>query len=63
MNNYKKIKRMSLDEMAEFISGLLTDCTKCPQKRAYCNKPGDHLWTIRCWLSEQAKKETENNVH
>ena len=57
MNNYKKIKRMSLDRMAEFISDLLTDCTKCPQKKVNCNKSSDHLFTIRCWLSEEAKND------
>ena len=57
MNNYKKIKRMSLDQMAGFISGLLTDCTRCPQKKANCNKSSDHLVTIRCWLSEEAKND------
>ena len=52
MTNYKKIKRMSLDKMAKFISGLLTDCTKRPQRKANCNKSSDCLFTIRCWLSE-----------
>lgn len=56
MNNYKKIKRMSLDEMAKFICGLITDCTKCPQSKANCNKQSDCFLTMRCWLSEQVKK-------
>jgi len=57
MNNYKKIKRMSLDEMAKFISGLITLCDTCPQKKANCNKESDCLFTIRCWLSEKTQND------
>lgn len=57
MNNYKKIKRMPLDEMAKFISDLLTDCTKCPQSKINCNKPSDCFFTIKCWLSEKVKND------
>lgn len=64
MNNYKKIKRSSVDEMAKFLSGLLTDCTKCPARKehpskVYCNKASDCSWTIGWWLSQQAKIDKE----
>ena len=62
MKNYKKIKRMSVDEMTKFLSGLLTDCTKCPARtehpsKVHCNKASDHAWAIRWWLLEDAKEE------
>lgn len=57
MNNYKKIKRMSLDEMARFISGHMKWCDKCVAKDiANCNKSEDCFWTTRTWLMQKSKE-------
>lgn len=60
LQNYKKIKRMSLDEMARFISSHMKWCDKCPARKEMwtnCNKESDCFWTIRTWLGRQADIE------
>ena len=55
MKNYKKIKRMSLTEMAQFISEH-TNCGKCPAIAiANCNKTSDCVMTLKTWLSQEVK--------
>ena len=64
MNNYEKIKNMSLDEMAEFIkvATCTTTCSKYTQCFKYLtsvqiNKQNDDLCTegIKQWLQRESE--------
>jgi len=53
MNNYEKIKNMSIDEMAEFFSERF-GCYLCPQSLKECStlkpRPCDEI--LKDWLKE-----------
>lgn len=50
MTNLEKIKNMSVEELAHFISRL-TDCDRCP---LYCGGGCEYSWVE--WLKSEAEK-------
>lgn len=56
MTNYEKIKAMSVEEMAEQINEITTDCDSCPAME-YCVV--DHKTceeTIQEWLEQEVEE-------
>ena len=55
MNNYEKIKNMTLDEMARFLYKI-TDCQECLADTDYCNYSCTRcLKTLKQWLQAESE--------
>lgn len=64
MNNYERIKNMTIDELAEFISAL-TYCSDaaCNEKDCFIRKIGyEKLCTLTSFYSSGAKQWLESEV-
>lgn len=56
MNNFEKIKNMTLDEMAKFLFKR-TDCQECLADTDYCNYSVTRcLKTLKQWLQQEASE-------
>ena len=55
MNNYERIKNMSIDEMAEVLSKR-SGCYGCPcEDNTFC-KGGCCYFSVRDWLEKECKQ-------
>lgn len=58
MRNIDKIKAMSIDEMAEFITDLIPEtCEGCPAWNAGITECGCCFFAIRKWLESGSEAE------
>lgn len=56
MNNFDKIKNMTLDEMAELLS---TDCAlRCPKYMQYKKCYGNCQENVKQWLQAESEEQT-----
>lgn len=57
MNNYEKIKNMSLDEMAEFINDFADVLIKEVETKTelILNKKDDYKYQLKRWLQEESE--------
>lgn len=54
MNNYERIKQMSVDEMAEFISDVTVNCEYC-RLSELCSVTASCLITYKQWLLQECE--------
>ena len=52
MNNFEKIKQMTVDEMAEFLC-VRFNCNECPLE-IECNGCG--IWRFKTWLLQEVEE-------
>lgn len=58
MNNYEKIKQMSLDEMAEYYATHLPKCCwMCTGMKNGCLREISCVSGIKQWLQEESEEE------
>ena len=57
MNNYEKIKAMSIDEMARWTFVLHSACGFCPVKEAKMCETGNCQYSWKQWLEQESEEE------
>ena len=55
MNNFEKIKSMSVDEMAEYICGLFSCCDSCQFLYECGNETEKHINPYKQWLLAESE--------
>ena len=56
MNNFEKIKSMSVDELAEYICGLFSCCDSCQFLYECGNETGKHINPYKQWLLAEVEE-------
>lgn len=57
MNNFEKIKAMSIDEMARWMFVLHSACGFCPVNKAKTCEAGNCQYSWKQWLEQESEEE------